>query len=112
MSEQNQSGQRPEPRITMTRTPDYRTGYANNVQIRPSVWDFGLIFGTINQTSADAIDVENFQEIYVSPQQAKAMYGLLGQHLAQYEAAFGVVSLDGSKTDVPKVSAPGPRPVQ
>ena len=103
---------RPEPRITLSQTPDYRTGYANSVQVRPSVWDFALIFGTLNQTAADAIEVENFQGIYISPQQAKALYSLLGQNLAQYEANFGTISLDAPKPTTTSSAAPGPRPVQ
>ena len=103
---------RPEPRITLTKSNDYRTGYANSVQVRPSVWDFALIFGTLNQTAADAIEVENFQGIYLSPQQAKALYSLLGQNLAQYEANFGTISLEGPKPATTPGSAPGPRPVQ
>ncbi len=103
---------RPEPRITLSKTPDYRTGYANSVQVRPSVWDFALIFGTLNQTAADAIEVENFQGIYLSPQQAKALYSLLGQNLAQYEANFGTISLDAPKPNTIPSTTPGPRPVQ
>ena len=103
---------RPEPRITLTKSNDYRTGYANSVQVRPSVWDFALIFGTLNQTAADAIEIENFQGIYLSPQQAKALFSLLGQNLAQYEANFGTISLDSPKPANASGSAPGPRPVQ
>ncbi len=112
MSENGQPVSRTEPNITLTKTSDYRTGYANSVQVRPSVWDFALIFGTLNQTSQDTIEVENFQGIYLSPQQAKALYGLLGQNLAQYEAAFGAISLDASKAEPQKTSPAGPRPVQ
>jgi hypothetical protein len=36
-----------------------------------SVWDFSLIFGTMHQDSVEQVDVENFQNVYVSPQQAK-----------------------------------------
>ena len=32
----------------------YREGYANSVQVRVSLWDFFLLFGTINQTTPDA----------------------------------------------------------
>ena len=103
---------RPEPRIPLSKEPDYRTGYANSVQVRPSVWDFALIFGTLNQTAADAIEVENFQGIYISPQQAKALYSLLGQNLAQYEANFGTISLDAPKPTTTPSAAPGPRSVQ
>ena len=111
MSEPNQPAPRTEPQIVLTRTPEYRSGYANSVQIRPSVWDFALIFGTLNQTGPDTIEVENFQGIYLSPQQAKALYGLLGQNLAQYEGAFGTISLDAPKAGVAPFPG-GPRPVQ
>jgi flagellar protein FlaG len=45
--------------------------------------------------------VQNFQAIYLSPQQAKALAGLLQQNVANYEQAFGEIKLD------PKM-APGP----
>lgn len=112
MSENGQNTPSQEPNITLTRTPDYRSGYANSVQVRPSVWDFALIFGTLNQTGPDTIEVENFQGIYLSPQQAKALYTLLGQNLAQYEGAFGTISLDAPKPGPQKGASAGPRPVQ
>ena len=112
MSNTAQPGSRTEPNITLSKTPDYRTGYANSVQVRPSVWDFALIFGTMNQTAPDAIEVENFQGVYLSPQQAKALHALLGQNLAQYEAAFGVISLEAPKAEPQRFSTAGPRPVQ
>lgn len=112
MSDNGQTVSRTEPNITLSKAPDYRNGYANSVQVRPSVWDFALIFGTMNQVAADSIEIENFQGIYLSPQQAKALYGLLGQNLAQYEAAFGTISLDAPKAENSKSSPTGPRPVQ
>ncbi|HLI76812.1 MAG TPA: DUF3467 domain-containing protein [Acidobacteriaceae bacterium] len=111
MSEANQPGSRTEPRITVTKTADFRNGYANSIQVRASVWDFNLVFGTLTQTGPDAGELENFQGIYLSPQQAKALYGLLGQNLAQYEAAFGTISLDAPKPGGAPAPA-GPRPVQ
>ena len=99
------------PSVTLTKTPGYRDGYANSVQIRLSMWDLLLTFGTLQQTGPDTLELENFQGIFMSPQQAKALYGLLGQNLAQYEAAFGPISLESPSAD--KTSAPaGPRPVQ
>lgn len=112
MSDPTQPSSRQEPHVTLSRSPDFRTGYANSVQVRPSVWDFHLVFGTLNQTAPDAIEVENFQGIYLSPQQAKALHALLGQNLAQYEAAFGTISLEAPRPDATKFSSPGPRPVQ
>ena len=78
----------------MERTPDYREGYANSVQVLMSVWDFRLGFGTAHQETADEITIDTFQTIYLSPQQAKAMWNVLGQNLAQYEQTFGHLALE------------------
>ena len=84
--------QQPEIRITLT--PDYREGYANSVQIRLSVWDFLLSFGTMTQNSPEIVQVSNFQGIYLSPQQAKALWNVLGQNVSHYENTFGEIKLD------------------
>jgi uncharacterized protein DUF3467 len=87
------SGQ-PQPKVTLTSTQDYRESYANSVQMRVNLWDFFLMFGTINQTSPDAVTIQNFQGIYISPPQAKALFNVLQQNLKQYEAAFGEIRLE------------------
>ncbi|MBI4465150.1 MAG: DUF3467 domain-containing protein, partial [Acidobacteria bacterium] len=74
-----------QPEIRISQTSDYREGYSNSVQIRVSVWDFLLLFGTMTQTAPDSIQIHNFQGIYLSPQQAKALWNVLGQNVAQYE---------------------------
>jgi hypothetical protein len=81
-------------RIVLEKTPDYREGYANSVQIRVNLWDFFLLFGQINQTSPENVQIHNFQGIYVSPQQAKALLGVLQQNVGQYESAFGEIRLE------------------
>ena len=83
-----------EPKLNLVNTPDYRDGYANSVQVRMSVWDFLLVFGTMSQEKPDELNVKNFQGIYLSPQQAKALFNILGNNLAQYEQAFGTITLD------------------
>lgn len=83
-----------QPRIVLEKTPDYRESYANSVQIRVNLWDFFLMFGHINPTSADSVEIQNFQGVYVSPQQAKALLNLLQQNVSQYEAAFGEIKLE------------------
>ncbi len=83
-----------QPRIVLDKTSDYRETYANSVQIRVNLWDFFLMFGNINQTSAENVQIQNFQGIYVSPQQAKALLGILQQNVSQYEAAFGEIRLE------------------
>ncbi len=82
------------PHLQLTRTPDYREGYANSVQARVSLWDFFLSFGVINQTTSDTVTIQNFQGIFLSPQQAKALLNLLQQNVSQYEAAFGEIRLE------------------
>ncbi len=83
-----------QPKITNTRKYDYRDNYSNSVQIRVNVWDFFLQFGTINQTAPDAVEIEYFQGVYLSPQQAKALLNVLQQNVATYENTFGEIKLD------------------
>jgi len=83
-----------QPKIQLSATPDYRETYANSVQIRLNVWDFFLVFGTVSQSAADSVQIRNFQGIYLSPQQAKALANLMNQNIQQYEATFGEIKLE------------------
>ena len=95
MSQQNQpTNPGKEPVLKLTNTEDYRDGYANSVQVRMSVWDFFLVFGTMTQQNQEELTVKNFQGVYLSPQQAKALWNILGHNLAQYEQTFGSVTLE------------------
>ena len=78
----------------MTNLPEYRDNYANSVQIRLSLWDFLLMFGRVNQTSPENVQIHNFQGVYLSPQQAKALLNLMQQNINQYEATFGEIALE------------------
>ena len=78
----------------MLNTPEYRENYANSVQIRLNLWDFLLMFGRVSQTTADEVQIHNFQGVYLSPQQAKALLKLMQQNVSQYEAAFGEIHLE------------------
>jgi hypothetical protein len=82
------------PKIQLLNTPEYRENYANSVQVRVNLWDFLLLFGRINQTAPDNVTIHNFQGIYVSPQQAKALLNVLQQNVTQYESAFGEIKLE------------------
>ncbi len=86
--------QQPQPKISLTATPDYREHYANSVQVRVSLWDFFLLFGTINQSTPEAVSIHNFQGVYLSPQQAKALANVLNQNVTQYESTFGEIKLE------------------
>ena len=86
--------QPPATKIQLTNTADYREHYANSVQVRVSLWDFYLMFGTINQTAPDNVSIHNFQGVFMSPQQAKALANVLHQNVTQYEATFGEIKLE------------------
>jgi hypothetical protein len=91
-----------QPNIKLTTTQDYRETYANSVQVRVNVWDFFLVFGTLQQQSESEVELRNFQGIYLSPQQAKALSAILQQNLAGYESTFGEIKLD------PRMMGTGP----
>jgi len=82
------------PKIQMSNLPEYRESYANSVQIRVNLWDFFLLFGLVNQTGPDNVNIQNFQGVYLSPQQAKALLNVLQQNVNQYETAFGEIKLE------------------
>ena len=92
----------PQPNVKLSNAPDYRESYANSVQMRVNVWDFFMAFGTLQQQSESHVEIRNFQGIYLSPQQAKALLGLLQQNVSGYESAFGEIKLD------PRLTPPGP----
>src|SRR5262249_34750746 len=91
-----------QPNVKLINSSQHRENYANSVQVRVSVWDFYLVFGTLQQQSENDVEISNFQGIYVSPQQAKALLSILQQNVAQYENAFGEIKLD------PRMAPTGP----
>jgi flagellar protein FlaG len=92
----------PQPEVILVRSPDYREGYANSVQVQKSVWDFRLTFGTAFQETAEQITINTFQTVYLSPQQAKALCNVLGQNLVQYEQTFGQIALEPRPSMMPQ----------
>ena len=93
MSQAKPQNEQTQPEIRLNQTETYRDSYANSVQVKMSVWDFQLVFGTMQQDAPDHVNLMNFQGVYLSPQQAKALLQVLGQNLAQYEQDFGPIAL-------------------
>ena len=87
-----------QPKITLVNSPESREHYSNSVQIRTSLWDLFLLFGTVNQTAPDSVTIHNFEGIYLSPQQAKMLSNVLLQNVQQYEATFGEIKLEPQQT--------------
>ena len=86
--------QPPAPKIQLMQGPEYRESYANSVQVRVNLWDFFLMFGRVNQIAPDSVAIHNFQGVYISPQQAKALLNVLRENVTQYESAFGEIKLE------------------
>jgi flagellar protein FlaG len=84
----------PQPQIRIAQRADYRETYSNSVQVRANLWDFFLSFGVLDQASPEGVSIQNFQGIYLSPQQAKALFNILQQNIGQYEATFGELRLE------------------
>lgn len=82
------------PKVNIVNLADYRENYANSVQVRASLWDFLLMFGIATQQTQEAVNIQNFQGIFLSPQQAKALLNVLQQNVTQYESAFGEIRLE------------------
>ena len=84
----------PAAKLQIANTTDYRENYANSLQVRMSLYDFLIMFGTFNQTVPDTVNIQNFQGVYLSPQNAKILANLLQQHIQQYEGTFGEIRLE------------------
>src|SRR5512147_2800692 len=89
-----------QPNIKLVNDPNYRENYANSVQVRVNVWDFFLVFGTMQQQVENEVEIRNFQGVYLSPQQAKALMSILQQNVQNYEQAFGEIKLDPRMANV------------
>ena len=91
-----------QPQVNLVQNSDYRESYANSVQVRVSVWDFQLVFGLASSEAPDQVTIRNHNGIFLSPQQAKALWNVLGQNLAQYEQAFGTLNLEPQSQNFPQ----------
>ncbi len=88
----------PNPQVRIVKDSDYREDYANSVQVRVSFWDFFLQFGKIGAQSQEQVELNVFEGVYLSPQQAKALHTVLSENLKQYEQAFGEIKFDANRT--------------
>lgn len=90
------------PHMKVVEADDYRETYSNSMLVKMSTWDFQLVFGTLASETPEQVVISNHQAVIVSPQQAKAVFNLLGQHLAQYEATFGPINLEPQPPVLPE----------
>ncbi|WP_420237276.1 DUF3467 domain-containing protein [Telmatobacter bradus] len=107
MSTNNPQNQ-PTQKMKVIQAVDYRETYTNSVQVRSSVLDFQVVFGVASPDGPDAVQITNQSGVFLSPQQAKVLFNVLGQHLAQYEQAFGAIKLEPQGTNLPPNLPQGP----
>ncbi len=74
------------------------------MQVRVSLWDFFLQFGRLGKQTQEEVEIEVFQGIYLSPQQAKALYTVLGENIKQYEATIGEIRLAPGQIQTPQAT--------
>src|SRR5579859_4156014 len=60
-----------QPNVKLSNDASYRENYANSVQMRVNIWDFFLVFGTLQQQTESHVEIRNFQGIYLSPQRPR-----------------------------------------
>jgi len=90
------------PQMKVVQADDYRENYSNSVQVRSSVLDFQLVFGLASSDGPDTVKIVNQNGVFLSPQQTKVLWNVIGQHLAQYEQAFGTLKLEPQNPNLPQ----------
>jgi hypothetical protein len=80
------------PKVDIVNAPDCRSDYANSTMCTFTFWDFCLTFGSFEASLPDKLTITNFQKMQLSPTQAKALLGVLGSVVANYEKAFGAIA--------------------
>jgi Protein of unknown function (DUF3467) len=80
-----------------TKSADFRTMYANDIQIQTTPWDMRLTFSQMKApmvpTSNPTLDITQISELFISPQLAKKMALIIIEQLRSYEEAMGEIPL-------------------
>lgn len=75
------------------RSPLYRSVYANNTAFQSSAFDFGMIFGEIQEADNEKVTVEQQVRVIMSPLHAKIFAGVMLQNIKNYEERFGEIKI-------------------
>ena len=90
---EKQQDQLDEAKMIFVKSPDYRTFYSNQVQFATTAFDFALIFGQIEEVTADGAraTIEQHARIVMSPLQFKLFTIVCAQNIKNYESRFGKI---------------------
>jgi len=82
----------PAANVRVLQAEGYRDSYVNSIQLRATLHDFQLVLGRIGPDPAGPTAVlTNFETLYFSPSQAKALLHVLGNNVEAYESQFGSI---------------------
>ena len=76
------------------RAADFKSIYANDIQLQTTQWDVRLILGVIDDLPTEEqpfVKVNQMGELRISPQMARQLLVILATQLRDYEARFGPV---------------------
>ncbi len=80
-----------ERKIALTRVPEFRTYYANNVGLGVSPWDFNFTFGRVKKANQNALEIDELCEVYLSPEHALVFLRALVERLKFYRDSYGAI---------------------
>src|ERR1700716_1379691 len=89
---------------------DHTEKYSNNLAVECRLVDFRLRFGrTVHSEPCEdqPLVVEYFQDILISPQEAKYLALWLSQEVRRYEESFGAIPTVKAAAPVPKAEDAG-----
>lgn len=75
------------------RTERFQSVYANNLAVSFSTFDTSIIFGEIIGEHEGQPVIEEVLKVNMSRELAKALSGLLNQHLSAWEERFGEIKI-------------------
>jgi len=79
----------------MKRSEKFVSIYSNSTNMEASPWDFKFTFGYVVKapTVNTPPEIEALAEVIMSPQHAKALFGILKFHIEEYEKQIGEIKL-------------------
>lgn len=80
------------PALNVTRTDDFVSLYANNIQFEQSAFDLKLVLGELDQSSGK-VTVEQHGSVTIPWAQAKLLVYYLQVHIAAYEFQMGKIKI-------------------
>lgn len=80
------------PALNVTRTDDFVSLYANNIQFEQSAFDLKLVLGELDQPSGN-VRVKQHSSVTIPWAQAKLLVYYLQVHIAAYEFQMGKIKI-------------------